>query len=128
MHVAPLKRPKAGLPVLVQVAFAFDAAAVAAVQLTRRLRQPTAAGQLPPRDILLLHPTGRLSVCLGSRLVCNVSVPMRGGSPLAQYTPFVATAHGRTVSPSGLPTVLFLCIWPWDCCHQQHIQLCGIAT
>ena len=54
----------------VQVAFTLSAAAVVAVKATRA---DTDSG-LPARDLLVLHPRGRLALYAGARHVCDVSV------------------------------------------------------
>ena len=55
---------------MLQVAFTINAAAVAAVRASRA----AAEGRSPARDILVLHPRGRLSLYIGARHVCDVSV------------------------------------------------------
>ena len=52
------------------MAFTLSAAAVVAVKATRA---DTGAG-LPARDLLVLHPRGRLALYVGARHVCGVSV------------------------------------------------------
>jgi hypothetical protein len=84
-----------------QVAFAFDAVAATAVCSIRK-RAPAAAGQLPPRDILLLHPTGRLSLYIGSRYVCNVAVPGQMSDAAKLYAPFSGRCSRSILHSSGL--------------------------
>ncbi len=64
--------------------------AVAAVESTRKWGVSSGPGVpagLPVRDILLLHRTGRLSLCIGSRHVCNVAVDVRAPGRLQLYAP-----------------------------------------
>ena len=72
---------------ILQVAFTVSAAAIAALQATRA----AAAGQPPARDILVLHPRGRLSLYVGARHVCDVSVrataPPNMDGPLNRLLP-----------------------------------------
>ena len=53
-----------------QVAFTLSAAAVVAVKATRA---DTDSG-LPARDLIVLHPRGRLALYAGARHVCDVFV------------------------------------------------------
>ena len=84
-----------GLAVHAQVAFSFDAVAVAAVVATRRGTTPL--GQ-PLRDTLILQPNRRLSLCAGSRMICHVSV---GLPPLAAFNPYARFSHDRDPRRSG---------------------------
>lgn len=88
--------------------FTLDAVAVAAVESTRKRavcggpRSPEGPSLgHPARDILLLHPTGRLSLCIGSRHVCNVAVNLRDPGRLARYAP-VACGVGRAEERGAL--------------------------
>ena len=78
---------------MLQVAFTASAAAIAAVRATRA----AAPGQSPARDILLLHPRGRLSLHIGARHICDVSVRASDASvadgPLSRLLP---------VAPAGV--------------------------
>lgn len=53
-----------------QVAFTLSAAAVVAVKATCADKE----SGLPARDLLVLHPRGRLALYAGARHVCDVSV------------------------------------------------------
>lgn len=91
-----------------QVAFTYDAVAVATVEATRKrgvCEGPSPPGAppsgLPARDILLQHATGRLSLHIGSRHVCNVVVDAAGPSRLGPYAGLIGaekpTETGETV-------------------------------
>jgi len=84
---------------LVQVAFSVDAIAAAAVQSTRAPLDTAAHTAMPLRDILILHPTGRLSLYIGSRHVCNVAVCPEPDA--AGPDPYAALARG-TLRPTKL--------------------------
>ena len=68
----------------VEVAFSLSAVSVAAVAATRGGRQQGSHG-VGPRDLLLLHPDGRLALYVGSRFVCNVAISSCGSTMLARY-------------------------------------------
>jgi hypothetical protein len=78
-----------------QMAFSFDALAVAALRATRRGATPL--GQ-PARDILILHPTRRLSLCAGARLLCSVSVAL---PPLLALSPYARFSRDRDPRSRG---------------------------
>ena len=95
-----------------QVGFTLDAVAAAAVESTRKRgprggpRPPGGPSPGPPaRDILLLHPTGRLSLYIGSRHVCNVAVNVRDPGRVARYAP--VTLGGRSAERGAVPTLYF---------------------
>ena len=65
----------------VEPAFTLPAASVAAVVATRGisgLAPDRPAASAPLRDLLVLHPSGVLSLHVGQRCVCNVSPPAKG--------------------------------------------------
>ncbi len=92
-------RPDSKTGCMLQVAFTISAAAVAAIQATRA----AAEGQPPARDILVLHPRGRLSLYIGARHVCDVSVrasaPPNMDGPLNRLLP---------PAPAGISVPLLL--------------------
>lgn len=73
----------------IEVAFSLPAQAAAAVRATLHAghaeRQASSASSgspaLPPRDLLLLQPDGRLALYAGRRRLCTVRVPGDGGAP-----------------------------------------------
>ena len=75
-----------------QVAFHLSAAALATVQATRT----SFDAQPPTRDILVLHPRGRLSLYVGAYHVCDVSV--RAPGPPDQDAQMMRPAPSR---PTG---------------------------
>lgn len=79
-----------------QVAFSCDALAVAALQATRRGATPL--GQ-PARDALILHPTRRLSLCAGPRLLCSVAVAL---PPLLALSPYARFSRDRDPRRHGV--------------------------
>ncbi|KAI3425098.1 hypothetical protein D9Q98_008476 [Chlorella vulgaris] len=72
----------------VEVAFSLPAVAAAAVAATLHCgagKQGRGQAAVPVRDLLVLQPDGRLSLCAGSRHVCTVSLPSGTSSPAAAY-------------------------------------------
>lgn len=73
----------------IEVAFGLPAQAAAAVRATlhagnmeRQAGSSSSAGKpVPPRDLLLLQPDGRLALYAGRRRLCTVRVPGEGGPP-----------------------------------------------
>lgn len=112
----------------VQVAFALPALSIAGVSATHRAgngAQPPAPGatapllgsHLPSRDLLVLHPDGRLALIVGAHQVCTLALPAPGapgtggscggaGSPLSPAAPAASPYAGllglrAVTSPQG---------------------------
>eukprot|EP00887_Chlorella_sp_A99_P005912 scaffold29.g5912.t1 len=94
----------------VEVVFSLSAASVAAVAATCT---GGPVGDPPPRDLLLLHPDGRLALYVGSRLICNVVAPGAAGPGSAAYAPLL-----RQPTPGGGLSVT-------DELVPHHTQLSG---
>jgi hypothetical protein len=90
----------------VQVAFKekLDFRAAAVVSATRGAPLGRASGP-PPRDLLLLHPNGTLSLYIGARHVCNISIR---APPSDNADPYAALTEARqpAVSRSGAGSIL----------------------
>ncbi|KAL4443950.1 hypothetical protein ABPG75_011687 [Micractinium tetrahymenae] len=84
----------------IEVAFTLPALAVAAVEAalhTHRAGEHQQGGQAPPpRDLLVLHPDGRLSLHVGWRRLCTVALPgdsTAGTAGTAAYAQLLGHGH-----------------------------------
>jgi hypothetical protein len=83
--------PNMTMGLAMQVVFTLSAAAVTTLQATRA--NPDA--QPPARDILVLHPRGRLSLYVGAHQICHVSVRAPGPPSAQTMRPVPSTTIGQ---------------------------------
>ncbi|GAB4821235.1 hypothetical protein N2152v2_008281 [Parachlorella kessleri] len=99
-RVVALRLPQSVAHSSLEVAFSLPAVSVAAVSATFRGSQQPPDGpsqQQPPKDLLVLHPDGRLCLYMGPHQVCTVQVPAPTGGPAGS-----PLSNGSPASPPGI--------------------------
>ena len=74
---------------------------------TRGLAKDPAADVVPPRDILLLHPDGRLGLYVGSQAIATVALD----TPSSTTSSHTSKEDLDMASPAGVPQTVNSLVW-----------------
>lgn len=86
---------------MVQMAFMLPAKSAVGIVATRKPVTDDGSEAIPPRDILLLHPDGRLGLYVGSQPVATVALDLAPSAAAAALSHVISMADTDASSPTG---------------------------
>lgn len=101
---------------MVQMTFMLPAKSAVGVVATRQPAADEKSDAIPPRDILLLHPDGRLGLYVGSQPIATVTLDLAPSAAAAARSHVISRADTDVSSPTGDP-------FPWCVYVEIYVSM-----
>lgn len=96
---------------MVQMTYMLPAKSAVGVVATRQPAADENSQAIPPRDILLLHPDGRLGLYVGSQPIATVALDLAPSAAATARSHMISRADTDASSPTGGPLSMVLPPW-----------------